>query len=772
MVSAVEKLAIAASLLTSFSLVNGQSNSTSAWNHADFETSPEVFPSPNITGTGGWDAALEKAKDWVSQLTIEEKAILVTGTEGPCVGNIGPIPRLNFTGLCLQDGPLAIRQATYASVFPAGLTVAASWDRNLARVRGRQIASEYRAKGSHVILGPVAGPLGRSGYGGRNWEGFSPEPYLTGVMMEETIGGHHEMGVQACAKHFIGNEQETQRNPDLSPTNKTIEAVSANIDDRTIHELYLWPFANAVRSGVSSVMCSYNRVNGTYSCENSKTLNGLLKDELGFQGYVVSDWMATHSGFPAINAGLDMNMPGGYIFTNSTPSFFGANITVMINNGSLEESRLDDMAHRILTPYFYLGQDSGFPAIDGDTPSTQTTWPQSTYRYNFTYGPSSVDVRDNHAELIRELGAAGTVLLKNVNNALPLKSPKNIAVFGNDAADLTNGEYFANLNSEGFEYGALPVAGGSGTGRLTYVVSPLEAVKAKAGKDALVQYITNNTQIIEDNGWDSILPKPEVCLIFLNTWASEGFDRTSLLLNWNGTEVVETIAANCSNTVVVTHSSGLNVLPFADHPNVTAIVAAHLSGQEVGNSVVDILLGAVNPSGKLPYTIAKEEDDYAFVPIVNSTELLLTEDANAWQDDFEERLLIDYRHFDYYNLSVQYEFGFGLSYTTFSLGNASVSKVASGSISATPANLTVAPGGNPALWETLYNVTTTVTNIGSLSGATVPQLYIGMPSIDSQEEDTTPLRVLRGFDKVSLQPGESKTVTFELTRRDISYWDT
>lgn len=178
---------------------------------------------------------------------------------------------------------------------------------------------------------------------------------------------------------------------------------------------------------------------------------------------------------------------------------------------------------------------------------------------------------------------------------------------------------------------------------MTYVVSPLEAIKAKAGKDALVQYITNNTQVISDNGWDIINPKPEVCLVFLNTWASEGYDRNSLLLNWNGTEVVETIAANCSNTVVVTHSAGLNVLPFADHPNVTAIVAAHLSGQEVGNSVVDILWGDVNPSGKLPYTIAKEEEDYAFVPIVNSTELLETEDPNAWQDDFEERLLIDYR---------------------------------------------------------------------------------------------------------------------------------
>lgn len=180
MVQSSEKLRVAGAFLASLALVNGQNP---AWNHEDYTTSPAVYPSreyntssprrpantaiANITGTG-WEAALEKAKAWVSQLTTEEKSLLVTGTEGPCVGNIAPIPRLNFTGICLQDGPLAIRQATYASVFPAGLTVAASWDRELAYTRGKQIGEEYKAKGSHVILGPVAGPLGRSGLGGRN----------------------------------------------------------------------------------------------------------------------------------------------------------------------------------------------------------------------------------------------------------------------------------------------------------------------------------------------------------------------------------------------------------------------------------------------------------------------------------------------------------------------------------------------------------------------------------------------------------------------------
>jgi beta-glucosidase len=167
------------------------------------------------------------------------------------------IPRLGFPGLCLQDGPLAIRVADYASVFPAGVSTAASFDRELMYQRGVQMGAEFRAKGAHVALAPVAGPLGRSAYAGRNWEGFSPDPYLTGVAMEETITGMQSNGLQATAKHWVGNEQETQRNPSYEGgIGGTIvqESVSSNLDDRTMHELYMWPFANAVRAGVASVM--------------------------------------------------------------------------------------------------------------------------------------------------------------------------------------------------------------------------------------------------------------------------------------------------------------------------------------------------------------------------------------------------------------------------------------------------------------------------------------------------------------------------------------
>lgn len=272
-----------------------------------------------------------------------------------------------------------------------------------------------------------------------------------------------------------------------------------------MHELYLWPFANAVRSGAASVMCSYNRINGSYGCQNSKTLNGILKDELGFQGYVVSDWGATHSGYQAIAAGEDMDMPGTIGFGGGSASYFGGNITIGINNGSISIDRLDDMCRRVMTPYFHLKQNTQYPAIDGSEPALNSNDP-SEYNYTFNLGPSNIDVRDGHAKLIRELGAAGIVLLKNANGTLPLKKPSNIGVFGNDAGDIVTGLYPGgdpDLQNLGWEYGVLPVGGGSGTGRMTYIVTPLEAIRARAAQqhnNALVQYVLNNTLVTQRSG--------------------------------------------------------------------------------------------------------------------------------------------------------------------------------------------------------------------------------------------------------------------------------
>ncbi|KAI0018800.1 beta-glucosidase-related glycosidase [Xylariomycetidae sp. FL0641] len=735
--------------------------------------SPAVYPSPNATGVGNWKDALAKAKEFVSKLTVEEKVNMVTGAPGPCTGNIVPIPRLNFTGLCLQDGPLAIRLADYTSVFEAGVTAASTWDRNMLYERGYALGEEFRGKGAHIALLPVAGPLGRSAYAGRNWEGFSPDPYLTGVAMEETIKAIQKTGVQATAKHFILNEQETQRNPTIKENGTLLDviqdAVSSNVDDRTMHELYMWPFANAVHADVASVMCSYQRINGSYGCQNSATLNGLLKTELGFQGYVQSDWGATHSGVASIEAGLDMNMPGGIGGSYGTDwdlgSFWGPNTTAAVNNGTLAESRLDDMVIRTMAPYFLLGQDQDFPSVDPSSADLNTFSPKSTWTQEWPLnGERSRDVRGDHGKLIREHGAAATVLLKNKNGTLPLKAPKNIAVFGNDAGDDTEGFY----NQGNFEYGTLAAGGGSGTGRFTYMVSPLQAIRERAADNgALVQHWLNNTLIASSEMPDLWVPnEPDVCLVFLKTWAEEALDRTHLSVDWNGDEVVQSVAKYCSNTVVVTHSSGINTLPWTEHENVTAILAAHYPGQETGHAIADVLYGDVNPSGRLPYTIAMNGSDYNAPP----TTAVQTNGTYDWQSNFDEKLEIDYRYFDAHNITVRYEFGFGLSYTTFGIADLKSEAVDAGAeITAHPEGQDILPGGLPALWETLYNVTVTVSNTGDVDGAAVPQLYLGFP--EATTPAGTPPRQLRGFAKVPLAAGEEKTVGFELMRRDLSYWD-
>ncbi|KAL5338041.1 beta-glucosidase [Aspergillus crustosus] len=730
-----------------------------------------------------WLAATKKASTLISQLTLPEKTVLVTGnlTNISCGGIIEAIPRVNFPGLCLQDGPSGIRTADLASVFSTGLSVGATWDRELIYERGRALGAEFRGKGAHVVLGPTTGPIGRVPLGGRNWESFSVDPYLAGIATSATVRGIQDSGVQACTKHYVGNEQETQRtNGYINGTH--VEAISSNIDDRTLHELYIWPFADAVRAGTLSIMCSYNRLDGTYTCEHDELLNGILKQELGFQGYVMSDWFATHSGPKAINAGLDMSMPGPITQYNFTSSYFGANLTLAVESGEVSMDRVDDMLRRVLTPYFYLGQDDpGYPTIDPSSPFVALAavgiGPSFLGLPPQTPLPPARDVRANHGALIRKHGAAGTVLLKNTNNTLPLTNPRVVAVFGNDAADLSRGSAAplgdAYHPHTGIASGVQAMGGGAGSGRFSYIVSPLDALKSRAAASSnhfRIQYVTDN-DVIANGDFSGIYPYPDVCLVFLKSYAAETFDRQSFELDWSSTAVVNSVASYCPSrkTVVVTHSAGINTFPWAENPNITAILAAHYPGQEAGNSIVDILFGDVNPSGHLPYTIARDEGDYN-TAVFNVTDPDLAQDSEAWQSDFSEGLSIDYRHFDRAGIEPLYEFGFGLSYTSFKLGDRVVVRPREKTLSSFPPKVKVnSPGGNEYLWEMLFKVSVTVRNTGGVAGAAVPQLYLSQPR--DTVPDGTPVQVLRGFDKVSLKVGEERTVLFPLTRRDLSFWD-
>ncbi|KAJ2894000.1 putative beta-glucosidase G [Zalerion maritima] len=729
----------------------------SAGNHHHYD---ELDP------TDAWDVAYHRASNFVSSLTFEEKIHMVTGDSyaGYCVGNLATQSRANFTGLCMSDGPQAVNRADLISIFPSGVTVAATWDKDLMYRRALLMGSEFRGKGINVHLGPVAGPLGRHALGGRNWEGFSPDPYLTGIAMGLTVQGFQDMGVQTSSKHFIGNEQETQRS--MSDGEDKTDAISSNIDDKTLHELYLWPFANAIRAGTTSIMCSYNRINGTYACHNKKLLVDILREELGFRGYVVSDWWATHATVEAANSGLDLEMPGWEARYRRGDPWFGDKLEEAIGAGDVTNMRLDEMIENVMTPYFLLDQDKDdYPTVDDSI-----AWVRAVTKFGWGSDigaglPPMVEARDvraEHAKFIREMGAAAIVLLKNTDNTLPLQAPKTIGVFGNDAGDPADGMY----RDSKVKMGTLDIGGGSGSGRHSNIVTPLDAIQEKAeGLGSRVQYVLNN-QLLISGETRMIYPKPDVCLVFTKSWAGEGSDRDSLDLDWDGNKLIASVASWCSNTVVVMHAGGVIAMPWADNPNVTAVLAAHYPGEESGHSIVDILWGTTNPSGKLPFTIPKNPEDYQ-PPVVRKPQA----DGN-WVSDFDEGPMIDYRHFDKNGIEPLYEFGYGLSYTTFEIGydtfelDLHVSNA--GAASSMPnESLGKKPGGWVDLWTKLATAVVPVTNTGVEAGHTVVQLYMSYPD----SEDDQPVKILRGFERVYLEPGQSVDVKFPLLRRDLSVWD-
>ena len=369
----------------------------------------------------------------VNKMSLVEMVNITTGTgwqQNLCVGNTGPANSVGFPSLCLQDGPLGIRFADHITAFPAGLTVGATWSRDLMYRRGKALGEEARLKGINVLLGPSMGPLGKVVAGGRNWEGFGADPVLQGVAAAETIMGIQEEGVMATAKHYIVNEQEHFRQ---SFEWGLPNAISSNVDDRTLHELYLWPFAESIKAGVASVMCSYNQVNNSYACGNSKLLNGILKDELGFQGFVQSDWLGQRSGVASALAGLDMTMPGDGLHWQDGQSLWGGTRTQAVLNGSIPMERIHDMATRIVATWYQLGQDN--KTMWSEEGPNFSSWTNDEIG-KIHHGSDDkmlgvvnkfVDTMGTgdayHGWLAREIAQEGIVLVKNVNKTLPL-TPK------------------------------------------------------------------------------------------------------------------------------------------------------------------------------------------------------------------------------------------------------------------------------------------------------------------------------------------------------------
>ncbi|KAF8522644.1 glycoside hydrolase superfamily [Hysterangium stoloniferum] len=634
-----------------------------------------VIPAKPVAGDADWAGAVNKARQFVSGLTLEEKVNLTTGvgTSGRCVGNTGAVTRLGFPGFCLQDSPLGVRNADFVSAFPAAINVAATFDASLMNARGIAMGAEHRGKGVNVALGPMTN-LGRVAAGGRNWEGFGADPFLAGVGTAETVKGYQSQGVISCVKHLIANEQEHFRGG-----SQAAQIYSSNLDDQTLHEVYLWPFAEAVRAGVGSVMCSYNKLNQTQTCQSSKLLNGVLKEELDFQGFIVSDWAAMINGVQPAIAGLDMNMPGfmaygqgpqGFVPTNTTNSWWGSNLIEAVNNGSVSVERLDDMVTRSMTAFFKLGQDNGYPALNFDYTTEDT----------FSGGMlvnEHINVQADHYKLIREIGSASTVLLKNTHNALPLstKNIKRIAILGSDAGPNLDGPN--GCSDRGCNQGTLAMGWGSGTANFPYLIDPASAIQNfvhSQNPTIPIEVVLNDFNHAQVT---SVSSQADVCLVFVNADSGEGYitvdgnagDRNNLTLWHGGEDLISTTTSACSNTIVVMHIVGpVLVESWFDNPNITAVLNAGIPGQESGNAIVDILFGGVNPSARLPYTVPKQRSDYG-------VDVLYASSMTTPQLTYEEGVKIDYRHFDANGIVPRFEFGFGLSYTEFSYSGLSIRKV-------------------------------------------------------------------------------------------------
>ncbi|KAL2870937.1 beta-glucosidase [Aspergillus lucknowensis] len=793
--------------------------------------SPPYYPAPHGGWLSNWAEAYEKAHHLVSNLTLAEKVNLTTGTGifmGPCAGQTGSVPRFGIPNICLHDSPLGVRNTDHNTAFPAGITVGATFDKELMYERGVGLGEEARGKGVNVLLGPSVGPMGRKPRGGRNWEGFGFDPVLQGIGAAQTIKGMQSTGAIASIKHFVGNEQEMHRMSSV-----VTQGYSSNINDRTLHEFYLWPFAEGVRAEVGSVMMAYNDVNRSACSQNSKLINGILKDELGFQGFVLTDWLAHIGGVSSALAGLDMSMPGDGAIPLFGDSYWGPELSRSVLNGTVPVDRLNDMVTRILAAWFKMGQDQDYPLPNF---SSNTDDEEGPLYPGALISPSGVvnqyvNVQADHNVTARAVARDAITLLKNEGDLLPLRRNDSLKIFGTDAGPDPQG-----LNScadKGCNRGVLTMGWGSGTSKLPYLITPQDAIANISSKAEF--HITDSFPSSVEAGSE------DIAIVFINSDSGENYitvdgnpgDRTvSGLHAWhNGDELVKAAAEKFSQVVVVIHTVGPIILEeWIDLDPVKAVLIAHLPGQEAGNSLTDVLFGAYSPSGHLPYTIPYQESNYP-----ESVDLI-QQPFGQIQDDYTEGLYIDYRHFLKEDIRPRYPFGHGLSYTTFEYSEPALSVITPldteyppsrpdkgstptypdtippASEAAWPKNFdriwryiypyldnpesatavanssetypypdgyTTDPqpapraggaeGGNTALWDVAFSVQITVTNTGRRPGRAVPQLYVELP--DSLGLDT-PSRQLRQFEKTkTLKPGESEVVTLDITRKDVSVWD-
>jgi beta-glucosidase len=643
-----------------------------------------------------------RAQLLLGAMTLDDKLKLVQGeqflTHYGFAGYISGIARLCVPELVLSDGPAGVAGGqTQVTAFPAPMSVAASFDPELQTQVGAAMGREVFRKGGNVFLAPALN-LARVPMNGRNFEYYGEDPYLAGETTAAVVRGVQQSPVVATLKHYAVNNQETDR-----------QTVSAEVDERTLRELYLPGFEAGVKAGAGAVMCAYNRVNAVYACESPQLLRDILKGEWGFEGWVMSDWGATHSTVPSALAGLDQEMPGVFL-----GDFYGEALRTAVLAGAVPLSRLDDMVLRIAGTMFRRGLfDNPFPSQPGAFATNAST-------------PA-------HRAVAREAAAEGAVLLRNAGGILPLDRMgfgQTIAVIGRPAsaagAKLTH------------------VGGGSAYVHAT-PVSPLQAIIERAARQG-VAVVYADGAAAEDAA--AVAKAADVAVVFARDFEQEGADRRSLALNDGGCVYflcqefpanqdgyISSVARANPNTVVVLHTGGPVLMPWL--AEVKGVLEAWYPGMEMGGAVADVLFGDVNPSGRLPQTFPRAESDLP-------TRTTQQYPGLGGRAEYSERLGVGYRWFDAQAIEPLYSFGHGLSYTTFSYGRLVTSVTRGGSV----------------------RVRFVVKNVGPRAGAEVAQVYVGFPAAAVE-----PPKQLKAFRKLVLGPGRSATVDLTLAPRAFAHWD-
>ncbi|MDO5521311.1 MAG: glycoside hydrolase family 3 C-terminal domain-containing protein [bacterium] len=633
-----------------------------------------------------------KIEELISMMTLEEKAGLCSGKD---FWHTKKVERLGIPDTMVSDGPhglrkqdlegdhLGINDSIKAVCFPTGSALGSSFNTELIESMGETLGNECQAEGVSVILGPAVN-IKRSPLCGRNFEYYSEDPYLATKMAGAFIDGVQSKNVGTSIKHFLANNQETRR-----------MSSSSKIDERTINEIYLAAFEDAIKNHKPwTVMCSYNRINGIYAAENKKYLTETLRDKWNFSGYVVSDWGAVNNRVADLKAGLNLEMP-------SSGGIGDSEIVEAVKSGELEESILDDAVRHILTV---------------------------EYRYLNNRDETAVFDMEKDHEKAREVANETIVLLKN-EGVLPLKASDEVAFIG--------------------KYAEKPRYQGGGS-------SHINSYKITSALSYVEENVKNEVHITYAKGFDDqedvtheemvreaveSAKKAKAAVIFAglpDSFESEGFDRTHMRMPQCQNYLIEQVAKVQPNTIVVLHNGSPVEMPWID--KVKGVVEAYLGGQSIGASVVDVLYGKVNPSGRLAETFPiKLEDNPSYLYYIGEGD----------QVEYKEGIFVGYRYYDAKKMPVLFPFGYGLSYTTFEYSNLKVDK-------------------ETMLDTDQVTVSVDVTNTGAIAGKEVVQLYVGK----KESKVLRPVKELRKFTKIQLNPGETKTVTFQLEKRAFAYYET